>query len=89
MFDFDVFDEFKISLRKLAKKYNKRGQIVKKITEIIFNTIESIDRYHNCSYNLKKFKHENKSFFIIFEFVKAKHFIYFHKLGHHDDFSKK
>ena len=54
MFDFDISDELKIVIRKLAKKDRARVTILnKKIKEIISNDNTTIDRYKNCRYDLK------------------------------------
>lgn len=92
MFEYDFTDEFKLALRKLAKKYNKRAQIIKKkVREIIANDSVTINRYYNCSYDLKRFKHchIDKSFVILFEVFPEDNLIVFSRLGHHDDFFKK
>ncbi len=92
MFDFELSDEVMIIIRKLTKKDKKRVETLnKKIKEIINNTPESIDRYHNCSYDLKNYKHVHidKSFVLFFEVDKNNNIILFAKLGHHDDFFKK
>lgn len=92
MFDFDLSDELKLIIRKLLKKDKKRVIILnKKIKEIIDNNSKTIDRYHNCGYNLKEYKHVHidKSFVLLFKVDKEDNFILFAKLGHHDDFFKK
>tara|TARA_Y100000310_G_C20280247_1_gene622258 strand:+ start:32 stop:307 length:276 start_codon:yes stop_codon:yes gene_type:complete len=88
MFDFDISDELKIVIRKLAKKDKIRVTILnKKIKEIITNDHLSIDRYKNCRYDLKEYKrvHIDKSFVLLFKINKQKNIIYFWKLKHHDD----
>jgi YafQ family addiction module toxin component len=92
MFDFDLSDELALLIRKLAKKNKTRViQVQKKITEIIANTPQTIDRYYNCSYDLKEFKHchIDKSFVLLFKVDKVNNHILFAQLGHHDDFFKK
>ncbi len=92
MFEFDLSDELRFIVKKLVKKDKKRVEILnKKIKEIINNNINSIDRYHNCSHNLKQYKHSHidKSFVLLFKVDKQKKFILFAKLGHHDDFFKR
>ncbi|MDP7140725.1 MAG: addiction module toxin RelE [Candidatus Woesearchaeota archaeon] len=88
MFDFDISDELKIVIRKLAKKDRARVTILnKKIKEIISNDNTTIDRYKNCRYDLKDYKriHIDKSFVLLFKINKEKNIIYFWKLKHHDD----
>tara|TARA_Y100000310_G_scaffold337898_1_gene426145 strand:+ start:677 stop:952 length:276 start_codon:yes stop_codon:yes gene_type:complete len=88
MFDFDISDELKIVIRKLAKKDRARVNILnKKIKEIIDNDSTSIDRYKNCRYDLKEYKrvHIDKSFVLMFKINKEKNIIYFWKLKHHDE----
>ncbi len=92
MFDFDLADELRFIIEKLAKKDKKRAEIInKKIKEIVNNNSNTIDRYYNCSYNLKEYKHVHidKSFVLLFKADKNKNFILFAKLGHHDDFFKR
>lgn len=92
MFDFDLTDELKLMIRKLLKKDKKRVEILnKKIKEIINNDKTTIDRYHNCSYDLKEYKHVHmdKSFVLLFKVDKENKFILFAKLGHHDDIFKR
>jgi YafQ family addiction module toxin component len=92
MFDFDLSDELKFVISKLVKKDKKRAIILnKKIKEIIDNDKNAIDRYHNCSYDLKEYKHVHidKSFVLLFKVDKENNYILFARLGHHDDFFKK
>ncbi|MBD3361605.1 addiction module toxin RelE [Candidatus Woesearchaeota archaeon] len=92
MFDFDLSDELKLIIKKLLKKDRKRVVILnKKIKEIINNDTNTIDRYHNCSYDLNQYKHVHidKSFILLFKVEKENNFILFAKIGHHDDFFKK
>lgn len=91
MFDFDISDELKLVMRKLSKKQKSRAlQIKKKILEIIRNDSDTIDRYYNCKYELKEYKHchIDKSFVLLFKVDKSSNHILFAKLGHHDDFFK-
>ncbi len=92
MFDFDISDELKVLIRKLLKKDKKRVEILnKKIKEIISNNKETIDRYHNCSYDLKEYKHVHidKSFVLLFKAYKEKKVVYFWRLKHHKDIFKR
>jgi len=88
MFDFDISDELKVLMRKLSKKDKVRITILNnKIKEIINNDSNSIDRYKNCSYDLKEYKrvHIDKSFVLLFKVYKEKNMIYFWRLKHHDE----
>ncbi len=92
MFGFDLTDELKLIMRKLLRKDKKRVIILNnKIKEIVNNNAETIDRYHNCRYDLKEYKHVHidKSFVLLFKVDKKNNFILFAKLGHHDNFFKK
>jgi len=92
MFGHDITNELKLIIRKLLKKDRKRAEILhKKIKEIINNNSYTIDRYSNCSYNLKEYKHVHidKSFVLLFNVDKEKNHIIFAALGHHDDIFKK
>jgi mRNA-degrading endonuclease YafQ of YafQ-DinJ toxin-antitoxin module len=91
MFDFDLTDELTFTIKKLLKKDKKRAEIInKKIKEIINNDNKTIDRYYNCSYDYKEYKHVHidKSFVLLFKVEKEDNFILFAKLGHHDTFFK-
>jgi len=91
MFDFDISDELRILISKIARKDKIRATILnKKIKEIIENDNNSIDRYKNCRYNLKEYKrvHIDKSFVLLFKVNKEENIIYFWKLKHHDDVYK-
>ncbi|MEK6823481.1 MAG: hypothetical protein AABY06_00450, partial [Nanoarchaeota archaeon] len=70
MFDFDLSDELKIILKKLAKKDKKKVEIInKKIKEIINCDKISINHYKNLRYDLKEFKrvHIDNSFVLTFK----------------------
>ncbi|PIN76125.1 addiction module toxin RelE [Candidatus Woesearchaeota archaeon CG10_big_fil_rev_8_21_14_0_10_37_12] len=92
MFDFDLSDELKLLIRKLAKKDKLRILILnKKIKEIINKTHIEIDTYKNLRHDLKEYKrvHIDKSFVLLFKVNKEKNMIYFWKLEHHDNVYKK
>lgn len=92
MFNFRLTNELQIIIRKLLRKDKTRvKQINKKIKEIINNDEKTINRYYNCSYGLKKYKHchIDKSFVLMFEVDIKENIIIFSKFGHHDDFFKK
>ena len=92
MFEFDISDELRSIIDTLSKRDRKRSIILgKKIEEIIRNSKTTIDHYQNCRYDLKGYKHVHidKSFVLLFAVDKDKNYIYFHRLGHHDDFFKK
>ncbi|NQV09416.1 hypothetical protein HQ529_06200 [Candidatus Woesearchaeota archaeon] len=87
MFDFGLSDELKIKIRKLVRRDKKKVEIInKKIKEIINNDSDSIERYKNLKYDLKKFKrvHIDKHFVLIFKIDKEKNFILFEDFEHHD-----
>ena len=92
MFEFELTDELQLIIRKLLTKDKKRVEIInKKIKEIINNDTTTIDRYYNCKYDLKEYKHTHvdKSFVLLFKVEKENNFIIFSKFGHHNDFFKK
>ena len=64
---------------------------ISEIKEIIDNNKATIDRYHNCSYDLKDYKHIHidKSFVLLFKVNKERNMIYFWRLKHHKDIFKK
>ena len=88
MFDFDLTDELKLILKKLAKKDHQRVEIIKKkIKEIISCYHNSINHYKNLRYNLKECKrvHIDSSFVLIFKVDIEKNFIIFINFDHHDN----
>jgi mRNA-degrading endonuclease YafQ of YafQ-DinJ toxin-antitoxin module len=92
MFNFDISDELKILISRLIKKDKRRSEILQnKMDEIIHSVISTIDHYPNCSYSLKEYKHVHidKSFVLLFSVDKNNKYVYFYRLGHHDDFFKK
>lgn len=87
MFDFDLSDELKVIIKKLARKDKKKVEIInKKIREIIQNDAISINRYKNLKYSLKDRKRVNinKHFVLTFKVDIEKKFILFLDFDHHD-----
>jgi len=87
MFDFDISDELKLIIMKLAKKDKKKVEIInKKIKEIINCDNVSINHYKNLRYDLKEFKrvHIDKNFVLTFKVDLANNFILFVDFDHHD-----
>ena len=92
MFDFNLTDELKSILEKLAKKDKKRTEIInKKIRQIINSDSISVQHYKNLKYDLKDFKavHINSSFVLVFKVDIYKKFILFVDFDHHDRIYKK
>jgi len=92
MFEFDISEELELVIKKLAKRDRERVEALrKKMLEIVNNDAKSIDRYRNCRYDLKEYKHVHidKSFVLVFKVFKQENRILFAYLGHHDDFFKK
>ncbi|MFH1275600.1 MAG: hypothetical protein ABIH82_00650 [Candidatus Woesearchaeota archaeon] len=88
MFEFDLDDKLQIKLSKLLKKDKKRVEIInKKIKEIIYNDLNSIDRYKNLRSPLQHLKrvHIDKQFVLTFQLYKERNFILFVDFAHHDD----
>lgn len=91
MFNFDIKDELKIIIKKLAKKDKKKFEILnKKIKEVINSTPESIQHYKNLKYNLKELKrvHIDSNFVLTFKVDIKNNFILFVDLDHHDNVYK-
>ena len=87
MFDFDLTDELKIKISKLAKKDKKKVEIInKKIKEIVNSDEAKIQHYKNLRYDLKEFKrvHVDKHFILTFKVDLARRFILFVDFDHHD-----
>jgi YafQ family addiction module toxin component len=92
MFEFDVSEELKLVMAKLAKRDRNRLLALRnKMAEIISNSYQTIDHYHNCIYSLKEYKHVHidKSFVLFFKVCKQENRILFAFLGHHDAIFKK
>lgn len=86
MLDFDLSNDLKDKISKLAKKDKpKLLKINKKIKEIIDNDSDSINRYKNLKHDLKEFKrvHIDKSFVLTFKVEKDK--VIFMDFDHHDN----
>lgn len=92
MFDFNLTDELRSIIEKLAKKDKKRAEIInKKIKQIINSDNVSINHYKNLKYDLKEFKsvHIDSSFVLVFKADIQKNFILFVDFDHHDKIYKK
>jgi len=88
MFEFDLSDELRHKIKKLAKKSPETAVAInKKIKQIINNDLEIIDRYKNLKYGLKDLKrvHILKSFVLTFRVHKDENFILFMDFDHHDN----
>ena len=88
MFNFDLSDELKFKIIKLAKKDRKRVEIInKKIKEVINSDLESIKHYKNLRYDMKEFKrvHIDSSFVLTFKIDLQNKFVLFVDLDHHDN----
>jgi YafQ family addiction module toxin component len=88
MFNFDLTDELKIKIKKLARKDHKRAEILnKKIKEIVNCDKTSIDHYKNLRYDLKEYKrvHIDSHFVLVFKVDIQNNFILFVDLDHHDN----
>lgn len=91
MFDFNITDELKFKIRKLAKKDSKKVQIInKKIKQIISFSPETINHYKNLRNELKQYKrvHIDNSFVLIFKVDIRNNFILFTDFDHHDKIYK-
>ena len=92
MFNFNLTDELKAIIEKLAKKDKKRADIInKKIKQIINSDSASIQHYKNLRHDLKEFKgvHIDSSFVLVFKVDTAKNFILFVDFDHHDRIYEK
>ncbi len=87
MFNFNLSDELKLKIKKLAKKDKKRVEIInKKIKQIINCDKESINHYKNLRYEFKNLKrvHIDNHFVLVFNVNLKENFILFTNLDHHD-----
>jgi len=88
MFDFNLTDELKLKIKKLAKKDKKKVEIInKKIKQIINSSEESIDHYKNLKNDLKNLKRVriDKHFVLTFKVNVKDNFILFIDFDHHDN----
>ena len=88
MFDFDLSDELRFIIKKLAKKDKKKVEIInRKIKEIISSDSNSIEHYKNLRHGLSDLKrvHIDRSFVLTFKVDKAKNYILFMDFDHHDN----
>jgi len=92
MFDFNLTDELKSIIEKLAKKDKKRVEIInKKIKQIVNSDSTFIEHYKNLKHDLKDFKrvHIDSSFVLVFKVDIPNNFILFVDFDHHDNIYKK
>jgi len=92
MFNFNLTDELKFIIEKLAKKDKKRVEIInKKIKQVINSDLMSIEHYKNLRYDLKDFKgvHIDSSFVLVFRVDIPNNFVLFVDFDHHDRIYKK
>ena len=92
MFDFNLTDELKSIIEKLAKKDRRRAEIInKKIKQIINSDSVSIQHYKNLRHDLKEFKavHIDSSFVLVFKVNIPNNFVLFVDFDHHDRIYKK
>jgi len=92
MFNFNLTDELKSIIEKLAKKDKKRADIInKKIKQVINSDLMSIEHYKNLRYDLKDFKgvHIDSSFVLVFRVDISNNFVLFVDFDHHDRIYKK
>ena len=92
MFNFNLTDELKAIIKKLAKKDKKRVEIInKKIKQIINSDSVSIEHYKNLKHDLKDFKriHIDSSFVLVFKVDIKNNFLLFVDFDHHDKIYKK
>ena len=87
MFEFDLSDELKLKMGKLAKKDRRRVELINnKIREIIDNDRASVQRYKNLRHGMKHLKrvHVDRNFVLTFMVDEKRNFILFADFDHHD-----
>lgn len=92
MFNFNLTDELKSIIEKLAKKDKKRTEIInKKIKQIVNSDRAFIEHYKNLKHDLKEFKrvHIDSSFVLVFRVDIPNNFILFVDFDHHDNIYRK
>lgn len=87
MFDFELKESLEKKFRKIAKKDKPLMiSIYKKISEIVANTPDTINRYKNLRHDLKEFKRVHIGHFVLsFKVVIKKNLIVFEDFEHHND----
>ncbi len=91
MFEFDLSDNFRKTLKKLSKKNPVIAEAInRKIKEIIHRDIKGIMSYKNLTKDLKNLKrvHITNWLVMTFEVNIEKNFILFVKIAHRDDIYK-
>ncbi len=86
-FTFDLTDQLRETLEKLAKKDSRRSEIIrKKIQEIIESDGDAIEHYKNLRHDLSDYKrvHIDRSFVLIFRVFKKERHVLFVQFDHHD-----
>jgi len=92
MFNFNLTDELKLIIKKLAKKDKRKTIIInKKIKEIINCDKNSIGHYKNLKHDLKEYKrvHIDRQFVLAFKVDISNNFILFIDFDHHDKIYSK
>ncbi len=87
MFDFELKESLERKFKKIAKK-DKQLMIAtyKKISEIVANTPDTINRYKNLRHDLKEFKRVHIGHFVLsFKVDSKKNLIIFEDLEHHNN----
>ena len=92
IFQFNLSDELKEKIRKIAKKNRTMAiAINKKIREIVSSSPEGIERYKDLRFDLKGLKrvHVLTHFVLTFRVFKKDNFILFEDFDHHDKIYKR
>jgi len=90
-FTFDLSDNLRDVLSKLARQDPRRAELIyKKIRQIIESSTDGIEHYKNLRHDLSDYKrvHIDKSFVLIFRVFKAEQHILFERFDHHDKIYK-
>ena len=91
-FDYRLSDKLKDIVQKLQKREPKRADILyKKIKQIANSDEFTVEHFKNLRHgeNDKKRVHIDKSFVLTFKYDKARKFILFVDLDHHDSIYRK
>ena len=92
MFDFDISDDFRKTLRKLSRKSPVIAEAInRKIKEIVSRDRKSIGMYKNLRHDLKNLKrvHVTEWLVMTFEVDMNKNFVLFVNIAHRDDVYKR
>lgn len=92
MLEYDLSDGLKETIKKLARRDQRRAKILQnKIRQIISSDEHTIGRFKNLRYSMSERMrvHIDKSFVLTFRYYREKKFVFFEDFDHHDNIYRK